>query len=161
MCVCTYLNERQVPFVRLLHPPAPSATRLARSLHVPGRCVAKGVLLKADGAFVLAVLPATHRIELPRLAAVLDAGALTLATEDEVGRVFHDCERGALPPFGRLYGLRSVIDASLAGGDEIVLEGRFRHEGLRMRYRDYESLEAPIRARFASATTPRRRRQAG
>jgi len=160
MCVCMYLTDRQVPFERFLHPPAPSATRMAQSMHIPGRRVAKGVLLKADGVFLLAVLPATHRIDLPRLAAVLVADALGLATEEEIGRVFHDCERGALPPFGRLYGLRSVVDASLAGGAEIVLEGNSRHEGLRMRYRDYESLEAPTRARFATAIDPRRRRQA-
>ena len=161
MCICTYLKDRRISFERLLHAPAPSATRMAQSLHVPGCRVAKGVQVKADGAYVLAILPATHRIELARLAAVLAADTLVLATEEEVGRVFHDCERGALPPFGRLYGLRSIVDASLAGGSEIVLEGNFRHEGLRMRYRDYESLEAPTRARFASAIDPPRRRHAG
>ena len=160
MCVRDYLESRRVSFERMLHAPAPSATRMAQSMHVPGRSVAKGVLIKADGAYVLAVLPATHRIDLSRLAVVLGVGELALATEDEVGRIFNDCERGALPPFGRLYGLPSVVDASLAGGSEIVLEGNTRHEGLRMSYRDYEALEAPARARFASSIAPPRRKPA-
>jgi len=153
-----YLREHHVPFEVILHPPSPSATRFAQSLHVPGRSVAKGVLLRAGGAHLLAVLPSTHRIEIPRLAELLGLPDLSLASEDEVARIFFDCERGALPPFGRLYGLRTVVDASLASGSEIVLEGNWRHEGLRMRYRDFEAIEAPFRARFAIPIAPRRRR---
>ena len=158
MYVREYLQSRGVPYTRLLHPPAPSATRVAQCLHVPGRRVAKGVLLRGGGGYVLAVLPATHRIDLDRLAGVLGIGHLALASEEEVGTIFRDCERGALPPFGRLYGLRTVVDASLAGVADIILEGNTRHEGWGMRYRDYESLEAPLHAQFASATTSTRGR---
>ena len=158
MSIQEYLRNHRVPFTTLLHPPAPSASRLARSVHVPGRCVAKGVLVHAGGGYVLAVLPATHRIDLDRLAGVLGVNRVGLATEDEVARVFHDCERGALPPLGRPYGLKTVVDASLAGGPEVVLEGNARHEGLRLRLRDYLAVEAPICARFATAAEPRRRR---
>jgi Ala-tRNA(Pro) deacylase len=158
MGICDYLRGRQIPFETFLHQPAPSATKLARSVHVPGRRVAKAVLLRGARGDVLAVLPATHRVDLERLARVLDEPSLRLATEDEVERVFVDCERGALPPFGRLYGLTTVVDASLAGGPEVVFEGNFRHKGVRMRYRDYEAIEAPIRARFAEPIAPRRRR---
>src|SRR5438309_7736409 len=98
MCISDFLRSQRVPFETLLHEPAPSATRLARSVHVPGRHVAKAVLVKTVEEFVLAVLPSTHRIELERLASVLGTSALRLATEDEVEGVFNDCERGALPP---------------------------------------------------------------
>ncbi len=158
MYIRDYLQSRHVWFETLLHPPVPSATKLARAIHVPGHSVAKGVLVRGDGNYALAVLPATARIDLNRLAQILSAPAVEIATEDEVEHVFGDCERGALPPFGRLYGLTTFVDASLAGGSEIVFVGNTRHEGMRMRYRDYVALEDPIRARFAATTTPKRRR---
>lgn len=162
MHIRDYLRSRQIRFEMLLHPPAPSATRMAETVHVSGRHVAKGVLVKADDSFMLAVLPATHRIDLERLQTVLGVTNLRLATEDEVGEIFQDCERGALPPLGRLYGLATILDASLAGGSEIVFVGNSRHEGVRMRFRDYETLELPTRARFASLIAPRRtQRRAG
>jgi Ala-tRNA(Pro) deacylase len=122
--------------------------------------VAKGVLVRAGAGYALAVLPATHRVDLAALAPILDRSPeeLRLAAEDEVEAVFADCERGALPPFGHLYGLLTVVDSSLAAVAEIVVEGNTRHEGLRLRYRDYEAIAEPIRARFAVPIAPRRRR---
>jgi len=160
MTIRDYLESRHVWFEMKLHPPASSASKLAQAVHVPGRFVAKGVLVDAGGPYVLAVLPATSMIDLDRLAQSLNGQPLRIATEDEVERVFGNCERGALPPFGRLYGLTTLVDSSLAGDSEITFVGNQRHEGVRMRYRDYESLETPIRARFA--TTPgRSERRAG
>jgi Ala-tRNA(Pro) deacylase len=158
MYVRDYLIGQCVWFETLLHRPAPSASRLAGSVHVSGRHVAKSVLIRTEGANVLAVLPATHRIDIGQLSLVLGGGPIRLAGEDEVIRTFGDCERGALPPFGRLYGLTTVVDATLAAGSEIIFVGNSRHEGVRMRYRDFEALEAPIRARFATPIEPRRRR---
>jgi Ala-tRNA(Pro) deacylase len=158
MSIRDYLQSRHVWFETLLHCPAPSATMRAHSVHVAGRCVAKGVLVKTKGEDVLAVLPATHRIDLARLAQVLGDREVRIATEDEVIHVFDDCERGALPPFGRLYGLKTLVDVSLSGNCEFVFVANSRHEGMRMHYRDYETIEAPIRARFACAAAPRRRR---
>lgn len=158
MSIREFLQGRRVWFETLLHTPAPTATKLARAIHVPGRCVAKSVLIKSDDNYVLAVLPATSRINLERLGQVIGGHVVRLATEDEAELVFGDCERGALPPFGRLYGLTTLVDASLSGGSEIVFVGNARHEGVRMRYRDYEALESPVRARFAQQTETRRRR---
>ncbi len=158
MCISAYLQSHQIPFRSFLHQPEPSATRLARSVHVPGRQVAKAVLVGAGGGYVLAVLPATHRVDFQRLSAVIGIAEARLAAEHEVESVFNDCERGALPPFGRPYGLRTFVDASLTGSAEIVLEGNLRHECLRMRFRDYEAIEGPTRARFAEPIAPRRRR---
>ncbi|HEV3120374.1 MAG TPA: YbaK/EbsC family protein [Isosphaeraceae bacterium] len=158
MSINEFLRSRQIPFETLLHHPARSAAKLAQSVHLPGKMVAKPVLLKAGSQYVLAVLPATHRVDFERLGMVLGAGELRLASEDEVEQVFTDCERGAVPPFGHLYGLRTVIDASLAGGTEIVFEANLRHEGVRMRFRDYEATELPMHARFATEIAPRQRR---
>jgi Ala-tRNA(Pro) deacylase len=129
---------------------------MAESVHVPGRTVAKGVLIRAGGSFVLAVLPATHRVELDRLGAILGVDNARIATEAEVMSIFHDCERGALPPFGRLYGLSTLVDASLDGGTQIVFVANSRHEGVRMQFHDYEAIETPMRGRFASMVCPKR-----
>ncbi len=158
MSIQTYLKSRQIPFEVLLHAPAPSATRLAQSVHVPGERVAKVVLVKGSERFVLAVLPSTHRIDMPRLMQALGTTDLRIASEDDLDGVFIDCELGALPPFGRLYGITTIVDASLSGGSEIVFEGNTRHEGVRMRYRDYEAVEAPVRGRFASPIAPKRKK---
>ncbi len=157
MCIRNYLQNRHVRFEVLLHRPAPSAARMAETVHVPGRTVAKGVLVRAGGSFVLAVLPSTHRIDLDRLGTILGVEDVRIATEPEVMTIFHDCERGALPPFGRIYGLSTIVDTSLAGGSEIVFVGNSRHEGVRMRFRDYETIESPMRGRFASMICPKRR----
>jgi len=158
MGVSEYLRSRHIPFEMILHQPAPSATKLAQSVHVSGRHVAKTVLVKAEYGYALAVVASTHRVDLRRLAAVLDVAEVRLASEDEVERVFNDCERGALPPFGRLYGLKTFVDASLAGDAQIVFEGNVRHQGVRMRLSDFEAIEAPTRARFAAPIAPRQRR---
>ncbi len=166
MYLVDYLRSHRVWFKTLLHPPASSAAKLASSLHVPGRAVAKTVLVKAGGDYVLTVLPATSRIDMTRLclALKLEPGAVRLATAEEVARFFPNCEPGAIPPFGRLYGLATILDAGLADQLEIVFGANTRHEGVRMRFADYEAVEAPLRASFAdpiaapSATSVRRRR---
>ncbi len=116
MSIRDYLHDRYVWFEIFLHAPAPSATRRAQSVRVSGHQVAKAVLIRSGDRYALAVLPATCRIDLERLAQVLGGPRVRIATEDEVERVFGDCERGALPPFGRPYGLTTVVDSSLAAG---------------------------------------------
>lgn len=159
MEISTYLRTRLVSFERFLHSPASSATRKARAIHVPGGQVAKSVLLRGGNSDVLAVLPATHRIDPGQLALIPGMAELRLATEAELSQVFHDCERGALPPFGRLYGLPTIVDASLASLTHIVVEGNARHESLRLRFRDFEAVEQPLQCRFALPICPRRPRE--
>lgn len=151
MSIVEYLHSHRVRFETLLHRPASAATKLAQSVHVPGRNVAKTVLVKGGDRYYLAVLPATSRIDLVRLGEALGvpASSLGLAGSADLLRFFGDCEPGAVPPFGRRYGLTTVVDASLAGSSEIVMAADQRHLGLRMRYRDFEAVESPRRARFA------------
>jgi Ala-tRNA(Pro) deacylase len=158
MAIRDHLLSRRIPYEVVLHRPAPCASRLAECLHVPGRTVAKAVLLRAGGGYLLAVLPSTHRIDLSRLTEALGLEGLRLATEEEAVRIFHDCERGAIPPFGRLYGLTTLVDPSLAGSSVILIEGNMRHEVLRIRFRDFEAVEEPVRVRFAAEVAPRQRR---
>ena len=159
MCIQAYLREHNVPFVSLLHTPTQSAARLAHSVHVAGAQVAKSVLVRAESGFALAVLPSTCLVDLVRLAETLSVPGVSLATEDDLMEVFLDCEIGALPPFGSLYGIPTIVESRLAAHGEIVVGGHTRHEGLRMRYRDFEAVEQPLRGRFGVPIQPPHRRR--
>jgi Ala-tRNA(Pro) deacylase len=143
------LNSRHVPFERLQHRPVYTANRVAQALHVPGREMAKSVLLRTGHGYVVAVLPATHRVDLERVRADLGEEQVEMACEEEMDQLFPDCERGALPPFGSLYQLPTVVDESLAQDEEIVFEAQNHEEAIRMAYRDFETLEHPRHGRFA------------
>ena len=151
MYVLDYLRNRRVSFESFLHCPASSATRLAAQLHIPGRGVAKSVLVKARGAYVLTILPATSRVDLALFAQALahDPQEVRLATAEEIEQIFHDCEPGTIPPFGRLYALNTVIDVGLQNAVVLIFRTNTRHQGVRMRVLDYASLEEPLWADFA------------
>lgn len=149
MRIAKLLAEQQVDFESLPHPPAFTAHKLAKSLHVPGRQVAKCVLLRDSVGFLLAVLPATHQVDAERLARYL-GGAVRLASGEEVASVFPDCEWGVVPPFGTLYGVRTLLDDALAADDLIVFEAQTHVQAIRLRCRDFERLEKPLRLPFST-----------
>ena len=144
MRVPEFLLERRVPFETLLHPPAFTAQKRARFLHLPGREVAKAVLLRGPDGFILAVLPATHHVDAERLAGLL-GGPVRLADDDEIAKVFCDCEWGVVPPFGTLYGLPVLLEASITPDTLMVFETTTHAEAVRMLCRDFERLERPRR----------------
>lgn len=148
MPVPHFLNDQHIPYETLYHPPAYTAQRRAKQLHLPGAQVAKAVLLKGPAGFVLAVLPASRRIDTAALSRALD-GPVRLATEDEIADLFPDCEWGVVAPFGTRYGLPTLLDESLAAQTTLVLEVNARAEAVRMRCEDFERLENPRRLRFA------------
>jgi Ala-tRNA(Pro) deacylase len=142
------LNDRHIPFEHLPHQPSYTANRTAQMLHVPGNEVAKTVVLRVDGRYVLAVLPATHRIDLEQIRQDLAADQVAMANEAEMERLFPDCERGAVPPFGSLYHLETLVDESLAADERIVFDAQNHEDAIRMRFQDFEALEHPRRGRF-------------
>jgi Ala-tRNA(Pro) deacylase len=143
------LTERHVPFERLRHRPTFTANRMAQTLHIRGKEVAKSVLLRAGTGYVLAVLPATHQVDLARIREELGEERVELASEREAERLFSDCEPGAHPPFGSLYNIQTLMDASLSDDKEIVFEGQNHEEAYRMAFQDYEALEHPRTGSFA------------
>lgn len=149
MNVPQFLSNREIPFDRVDHIPAFTAQRLAQAVHCSGEMVAKTVLLKVDDGFVLAVLPATHHVDLLRVQVFLGAHHVDVAKEKDCGHHFEDCELGAIPPFGSHYGVRTMIDDSLMGEDEIIFSGNTHDEAIRMSMRDYLALEDPIVAAFS------------
>jgi Ala-tRNA(Pro) deacylase len=150
MYVQEFLRSRGVWFEALLYRPASSSTERARSAGVPGREVAKAVLVSTGESFIVAVLPSTAEIDLARLAEALGVACdrLRLATSDQVFQTFPDCEPGVVPPFGRLYGLATVVESSLAASRDIVVAANTRHEGMRMHLDDFLAIEQPALGSF-------------
>jgi Ala-tRNA(Pro) deacylase len=144
-----FLNSRRVSFEHLRHRPAYTANRTAQMLHVPGKEVAKTVLLRTDRGYILAVLPATHQVDLDEVRRELGVERVEMASEEEMERLFPDCERGSVPPFGSLYQLQTLVDESLAEDERIVFDAQSHEDAIRMTYRDYESLEHPRKGHFA------------
>jgi Ala-tRNA(Pro) deacylase len=148
MGVPEFLAERQVPFETLLHPPAFTAQKRARFLHLPGRQVAKVVLLHGPDGYLLAVLAATDRVATESVAQAL-GGPVRLADDTEIADIFPDCEWGVVPPFGTLYGLPVLLDERIAPEALLVFETTRHVEAVRMRCRDFERLEHPRRLPLA------------
>jgi Ala-tRNA(Pro) deacylase len=148
MHVATFLHEQHVPFDTLRHRTTFTAQQMAQTLDVPGDNVAKAVVLKIPGEYLLAVLQATHVVELSKIRDLLGVESVELASEDEMCELFNDCETGAVPPFGSKYGLRTLVDESLTHDEHIVFDGNTHDEAIYMRYQDYARLEVPRVASF-------------
>jgi Ala-tRNA(Pro) deacylase len=132
------LEREGVPFEAVNHGEAWTAQEAAAASHVSGREVAKSVVLRdACGAYVLAVVPASRRIDLELLSLATGRGPFVLATEPELDLLFPDCERGALPPFGELYGLDTYVDACLPRAREIFFPAGSRHQLLGVPYAEF------------------------
>lgn len=138
-----YLEREKVPYEVLTHGEAYTAPELAQALHVPGKELAKVVMVKADERFVMTVLPANWKVDLKRLKEVFRTSHARLATEEEFKGLFPDCELGAMPPFGNLYGLEVYVDRSLTADEEIVFQAGTHREAVKLRYNDFASLVRP------------------
>ena len=147
MRVAQYLSDQQITFEEMVHPPAFTAQKLAKSLHISGRQVMKSVLLKGPRLF-LAVLPAKQIIELPRINAHFGS-PVRLATVEELSEQFPGCEWVVLMPFGQLYGKPTVLEATIPLDATIVFEAERHAVAIRMLCRDYVKLERPERLVFA------------
>jgi|FaiFalDrversion3_1042247.scaffolds.fasta_scaffold00124_8 Ala-tRNA(Pro) deacylase len=137
------LEEAGVSYQVMTHPVAYTAQEVAAHLHVSGYQVAKVVMAKVDDRLVMLVLPAPHRVDLERLRKELGATSARLAHEEEFADVFPDCEVGAMPPFGHLYGIPVYVDRSLTRDPEIVFNAGTHRETIRIRYEDYDRLVQP------------------
>lgn len=127
----SFLSDRHLPYTLEYHPASTSSLGTAHSAHIDEESLAKTVVLQDDHGFLLAVLPASRRLELDRLRNELGR-SLCLTREEEVGRLFPDCEVGAVPPVGAAYGLVTVLDASLENRDEVFFEGGDHETVVRM-----------------------------
>jgi Ala-tRNA(Pro) deacylase len=115
------LRENDIEYHILRHPHSRHSAESAEAAHVSGEQVAKAVLLKDQHGFLLAVLPATHVLDLQRLGRLLHR-SLRLASEQELENNFYDCETGAVPALGPWYCLPTVVDSSLRRQPDIFFE---------------------------------------
>lgn len=131
------------------HDPAFTAQEVAAQSHVPGRDLAKVVVARTpEGSYVMAVLPALCRVDLVALAKSANVKSLTLAHEAEILRLFPDCEPGAMPPFGRLYGLPLFVDACFPHYETLYFQAGNHRELVGMPFHEFERLAAPIMGEF-------------
>lgn len=144
-----FLDSQGVRHDLLPHAEAFAAQDVAHSLHVSGRRLAKAVVLDADGRLVMAVLPASHRLDLAEFQAALEARRLAMLSESELAKIFPDCQLGAVPPFGNLYGIDVWMDSTLAETEEIVVCAGTHADCLRMKSADYLNLVKPKLGRFS------------
>jgi Ala-tRNA(Pro) deacylase len=115
-----YLDQN-VTYEVVTHEPTMSSMRTAQACHVSGDCVAKGVVLRRDGGYMLAVLPASHHIRLSDLRTEL-GDDVDLADENEINQLFRDCAHGAVPPIGECYGLDVIVDDTVQAQPDVYLE---------------------------------------
>ena len=138
-----FLTAHKIKYKSQKHSLAYTAQEIAAEEHVPGRQLAKCVLVKTAKGFVLAVLPAVHLVNLAKLKTALRTNTLRLATESEIRQQFPDIEVGAMSVFGNLYETPVIVDKMLAESDEIVCNAGTHTETIRLRYRDFEKLVRP------------------
>lgn len=150
----SYLRESNVAFELVEHPVAYTAQEVAASEHVPGRMFAKVVMVVADGKLTMLVLPAMEMVRFNEVAKALGATKIRLASEDEFASRFADCDRGAMPPFGYLYGVPMIVDASLARNERIVFQPGTHTATMSVRYADYVRLVQPRVAEIGTVAEP-------
>ena len=145
-----FLNSREVDYVAIQHAPVYTAVETAERTHVPGRDFAKSVIVETAGGRAMVVLPADRKIVLSDLREMLGDPDLKLASESEFIVRFPDCEFGAIPPFGNLYGLPVYIAESLAHEPEIAFNAGNHREVFKLSYEDYAELVQPVVLDFAT-----------
>jgi Ala-tRNA(Pro) deacylase len=138
-----YLDERGIKYSVVRHSPAYTAQEVAAAARVPGRELAKTVMVKLDGRMVMAVVPAPDHIHLGRLAAAAGARRAELASESEFGEIFPDCEVGAMPPFGNLWQVPVYLSEALTEQPHIAFNAGSHTELMILSLRDFVGLAEP------------------
>ena len=145
-----YFRDNGVGYQIMTHPVAYTAQEVAAAQRVPGKQVAKVVIVLADGKAVMLAQPANSRIDFAKLKDVLGAQEVRLARENEFSDLFPDCDTGAMPPFGNLYDVPVYVDRALSEDVEIVFQAGTHRETMRITYQDYARLARPTVADFAT-----------
>ena len=138
-----YLELKRVPYEHHVHATAFTAQQLANAEHLPGSNVAKTVMVKADGRFVMAVVPASTRVDLKALKEMLGVSEARLATETEFQELFPDSDVGAMPPFGNLYEIPVCVEHSLTRDEDIVFNAGTHEDSILMKCEDFCRLVQP------------------
>jgi Ala-tRNA(Pro) deacylase len=144
-----FLDEHQVKYVVITHSRAFTTQEIAAATHIPGKELAKTVIVEIDGKTAMAVLPGSQKVDLALLRDALGAERVTLAKEAAFKGRFPECDLGAMPPFGNLYEMPVYVADSLTEDEEIAFNAGSHTQLVKMAYRDFERLVQPEVMRFA------------
>jgi Ala-tRNA(Pro) deacylase len=146
-----FLDEHNVKYLAIMHSTAYTAQEIASLAHIKGRDMAKTVIVKIDDQMAMVVLPASYHVDLSALKAAATAKTVALASESEFRGRFPECETGAMPPFGNLYGMPVFVEKTLTKDKEIAFNAGTHSELIRLSYEDFARLVQPKVIRFALA----------
>lgn len=144
------LERREVPFEVLPHREAFTAQEVAQTSHVPGRLLAKAVVVReSEGGYYMVVVAAPQHVDLAAIHRYTGRPKGRLASEEEIARLFPDCELGAMPPIGRLYGLSTYVDEEFRRHADIYFQAGNHHEVVKMRFADFEKVAGSFTGEFS------------
>jgi Ala-tRNA(Pro) deacylase len=146
-----FLDSHKVKYVTMAHSTAYTAQEIASLAQIRGNEFARAVIVRIDGVMVMAVLPASYHVDLPLLKAAAKGKKIALASEPDFRDRFPECEIGAMPPFGQLYGMPVFVDESLTKDKEIAFNAGTHHELIRLSYEDFARLAQPEVAKFSTS----------
>ena len=149
-----YLDGEHAPYAIQEHAKAYTTQEIAALEHVAGRRMAKVVMVLADADLFMLVLPATERVDIASLDRVLGRSGVRLAHEEEFAQAFPDCDAGAMPPFGNLYGVPVYVDRDLARDQSIVFQAGTHRHTMEMSWADFERLVEPAIAELSGLPPP-------
>ena len=144
-----FLDQNKVHYVSIIHSAAYTAQETAALFHIPGKELAKTVMVNIDGKMAMAVLPASYRVDFQLLKEVTGAKVVELANEQEFKYRFPGCETGAMPPFGNLYEMDVFVAESLTDDEEIAFYAGSHSELMRLAFKDFEKLVKPKILKFS------------
>src|SRR6266481_3051304 len=145
-----FLDKEKIKYVSIVHSPAYTAQEVAASAHITGRELAKTIIVELDGQMAMAILPANRKIVLQDLREVTGSDQVKFASEEEFKERFPECETGAMPPFGHLYGMEVYVAESLSDNDDIAFNAGSHTEVIKMACKDFERLVQPKVVNFTT-----------
>lgn len=148
-----YLDGNNIRYVTVNHSPAYTAQEIAAIAHIPGKELAKTVMVIIDGKLSMAVLPASCKIDFEQLKKAIGVDNIELAGEMEFKDIFPDCEIGAMPPFGNLFNMDVYVARKLTEDTNIAFNAGSHTQRIKMSYKDYESLVDPKVVPFSLTDT--------
>ncbi|PWU16823.1 MAG: deacylase [Verrucomicrobia bacterium] len=138
-----FLDKEKIKYISIVHSTAYTAQEVAASAHIPGKELAKTIIVELDGEMAMAVLPANRKIVLQDLRDVTGSDQVKFACEDDFKQKFPECETGAMPPFGNLYGMDVYAAEALTRNDDIAFNAGSHTEVMKLAYKDFERLVQP------------------
>ena len=145
-----FLDQNRIKYVSITHSKAYTAQEVAASAHIPGRAMAKTIIVDLDGEMAMTVLPADRKVVLEDLREITGSNRAKFVGEDRFKDRFPDCEIGAMPPFGNLYGMNVFAAEALASNREIAFNAGSHEEIIKLAYDDFVRLVKPKVVNFTT-----------